>query len=190
MHTLKRCSRCGLWYAHAGCRDCVRTSRLKYLRPKWRGIVHIGHHRTEQFSYQAGESGYPMLLWYWYVNFTPTTYVRSEEVMTKTQESTYKDKARKSYGCTRRQTAQWKELVTVSTEIASNSAMSTTAQKRKESWSLTVLAVFMVNLTQPVVITEKGDSLEEMPPWNPCSQLVIKVRGPSPLWGILWDLEW
>lgn len=34
-------------------------------------------------------------------------------------------------GCTRRQTVPWKESVTMSTDIATNSAMLTIAQKRK-----------------------------------------------------------
>lgn len=52
--------------------------------------------------------------------------------MTETQASIYeKEKDRRSYGCTRRQTVPWKESVTVNTDIATNSAMLTTAQKRK-----------------------------------------------------------
>jgi hypothetical protein len=41
--------------------------------------------------------------------------------------------------------------------------------------------VLCVNLTQTGIITEKGASLEEMPPWDPAvrhfSQLVIKGKG-------------
>jgi hypothetical protein len=59
--------------------------------------------------------------------------------------------------------------------------------------SIVYWLVLCVNLTQAGVITEKGASLEEMPPmrcsYKAFSQLVIKRRGPSPLW-VVPSLGW